>query len=199
MSTLIVKNLDAPTGESIVAPDLTLPHGSVIQVVTGSSSTFVSKTSGDGWSATGDFANPVDNTAWAGTTSFNDAAKVGTNAVSTCELNNNANGCDQPTGTLTSPTFKVDSARPHLNFLMSGGNGGAPVGLRVINPANDAVITQFTPNSCADSRILGDQHWQTIDLTDYIGQFVQVVVFDEEQGSCGFVSFDHVHLSSSAK
>jgi hypothetical protein len=33
MSTLIVKNLDAPTGESIVAPDLQLPSGSVIQVV----------------------------------------------------------------------------------------------------------------------------------------------------------------------
>lgn len=32
MSTLIVKNLDAPTGESIVAPDLQLPSGSVVQV-----------------------------------------------------------------------------------------------------------------------------------------------------------------------
>lgn len=32
MSTLIVKNLDAPTGESIVAPDLQLPQGSVVQV-----------------------------------------------------------------------------------------------------------------------------------------------------------------------
>ena len=34
MSTLIVKNLDAPTGESIVAPDLQLPQGSVVQVQT---------------------------------------------------------------------------------------------------------------------------------------------------------------------
>lgn len=32
MSTLIVKNLDAPTGESIVAPDLQLPQGAVVQV-----------------------------------------------------------------------------------------------------------------------------------------------------------------------
>lgn len=32
MSTLIVKNLDAPTGESIVAPDLQLPSGSVVQI-----------------------------------------------------------------------------------------------------------------------------------------------------------------------
>jgi hypothetical protein len=37
MSTLIVKNLDAPTGESIVAPDLQLPSGSVVQVVQGTS------------------------------------------------------------------------------------------------------------------------------------------------------------------
>jgi hypothetical protein len=33
MSTLIVKNLDAPSGQSIAAPDLQMPSGSVIQVV----------------------------------------------------------------------------------------------------------------------------------------------------------------------
>lgn len=48
MSTLIVKNLDAPTGESIVAPDLQLPSGSVVQVVTEmySTATYISGTTG---------------------------------------------------------------------------------------------------------------------------------------------------------
>ncbi len=152
----------------------------------------------NGWVATGDFVNPENDMAWAGTTAFEDAAKVGLAAVSSCELNNNAIGCDAPTGTLTSPVFKVDNKRAYLNFVMSGGNGSAPVGLKVINPANGAVIAQYTPNSCSDSRILGDQHWVSLDLSDWTGQFVQVVIFDEEAGGCGFVSFDHIHLSATA-
>ncbi|MCU4677254.1 GH32 C-terminal domain-containing protein [Catenovulum sp. 2E275] len=151
----------------------------------------------NGWQASGDFINPNDNTAWTGTTVFTDTAKVGLNAVSTCEINYNANGCDQPVGTITSPNFKIKSDRPYLNFLMSGGNGNVPVGLKVINPISGAVIEQYLPNSCSDSRTLGNQHWVSINLSDWIGQFVQVQIFDEESGACGFVSFDHVHMSAS--
>lgn len=152
----------------------------------------------DGWLATGDFANPADADAWLGATSFADNAKVGLRAVSTCELNHNLAGCDAPIGTLTSPTFKVDASRTRLNFLMSGGNGTAEVGLRVVNSANGATIIQYRPNTCSDSRIMGDQHWQSLDLSDWVGQFVQVTIFDEASGACGFVSFDHVHMSATA-
>jgi sucrose-6-phosphate hydrolase SacC (GH32 family) len=153
----------------------------------------------NGWIATGDFANPLNTDAWQGTTVFEDAAKVGLRAVSSCELINNAAGCDAPVGSLTSPTFKVDASRTNLNFLMSGGNGSAPVGLKVTNPANGASIAQHTPNSCGDSRILGDQHWVSLNLSDWVGQYVQVVIFDNEAGTCGFVSFDHLNMSATAR
>ena len=47
MSTLIVNTIDAPSGESIVAPDLQLPQGSVLQVVsTTKTNTYTSSSTG---------------------------------------------------------------------------------------------------------------------------------------------------------
>ena len=147
------------------------------------------------WVMTGDFMNPASADAWRGVSG---EARVGLRAVSTCELNNNANGCDAPVGTLTSPEFMVDAARPNLNFLMSGGNGTAPVGLEVLDAA-DNVLASYTPNSCGPPFINGNDDWVSIDLTAQVGNMVKVRVFDNEPGGCGFVSFDHVHMSATAK
>ena len=49
MSTLIVKNLDAPTGESIVAPNLQLPSGSVVQVRQEHYNSFPSSSDNSAW------------------------------------------------------------------------------------------------------------------------------------------------------
>ncbi len=154
-----------------------------------------------GWTGTGVFASPADANVWTGTARDSNAAaaRVGRRAVGTCEINNNAQGCDAPTGTLRSPSFVVNSARPYLTFLMGGGNGTAPVGLRVLNAANDAVITTFTSNSCSPSHIDGNDDWQSINLSAQIGQSVRVEIFDNEAGGCGFLSFDHVHMATSAR
>jgi hypothetical protein len=147
------------------------------------------------WVMTGDFMNPASADAWRGVSG---EARVGLRAVSTCELNNNANGCDAPVGTLTSPEFMVDAARPNLNFLMSGGNGTAPVGLEVLDAA-DNILASYTPNSCGPPFINGNDDWVSIDLTAQVGSMVKVRIFDNEPGGCGFVSFDHVHMSATAK
>lgn len=147
------------------------------------------------WTKTGAFANPAGADSWRGVSGV---ARVGARAVTTCEINNNAQGCDAPTGTLTSPMFAVDGTRPFLNFLMGGGNGAAPVGLNVKDSGGNTVAT-FTPNSCGPAFIDGDDDWVTIDLTAQAGQMVQVEIFDNEPGGCGFVSFDHVHMSATAK
>jgi hypothetical protein len=144
------------------------------------------------WTATGAFANPAAADAWKGSSG---EARIGARAISTCEMNSNASGCDAPTGTLTSPAFTVDSARAFLNFLMAGGNGSAPVGLRVLSAQDDSVIASYTPNSCGPSFVNGDDDWVTIDLTARIGQQVKVQIFDDEAGGCGFLSVDHVHMS----
>jgi hypothetical protein len=147
------------------------------------------------WTATGNFANPASADSWRGVSG---EARVGARAVSTCELNANANGCDAPVGTLTSPAFTVDAARPFLNFLMAGGNPGgtAPVGLKVLNASDNSVVATFTPNSCGPAAINGDDDWVTIDLVAKVGSQVKVQVFDNEAGGCGFVSFDHLYMSA---
>ena len=149
-----------------------------------------------GWVATGSFAASVEATAWVGTTRFAESARVGAGAVSTCELNANAEGCDAPVGTLTSPAFTVTAEQPLLAFMMGGGNGSAPVGLRVLNAADNAELVKHTPNSCGPSHISGDEDWVTLDLTAYVGTEIKVEIFDNEPGGCGFVSFDHVHMTN---
>jgi len=62
-------------------------------------------------------------------------------AVSNGEMNGNSKGCDGATGTLTSPLFTVDAARPYLNFLMAGGNGDGSVGLKVLDASGAAVAS----------------------------------------------------------
>lgn len=151
-----------------------------------------------GWVATGAFANPTL-TSWQGTTgSEAAAARVGDRAVSTCEMNGNNTGCDGSTGTLTSPLFTVDAARPFLNFMMSGGSAAGTVGLKVLNAAG-AVIATHTPNSCNQASIQGDGNWVTIDLAAQAGRQISVQVFDNETGGCGFVSFDHVYMGTVRK
>lgn len=179
-----------PETEATLGFKVTLPEDAFAQVI----GDFDDATMSD-WSATGDFMSPSGADAWKGTSG---EARVGPRAVSTCELNNNRSGCDGPTGTLTSPMFTVDSARPHLNFLMGGGNGSAPVGLRVLDAAGEE-IAKHTPNSCGPAFINGDDDWATIDLGSQAGNRVQVEIFDNEMGGCGFVSFDHVHMSATAK
>lgn len=151
-----------------------------------------------GWVASGAFASPADGQAWQGTTrdEIDVAAHIGVGAVSTCEINSNASGCDAPTGTLTSPAFTVSADSPILAFMMAGGNGAAPVGLRVLSAADDSELENYTPNSCGPSHIDGDDDWVEIDLSAYAGSDVKVQIYDQEAGGCGFLSFDHVHMTS---
>jgi hypothetical protein len=110
-------------------------------------------------------------------------------------MNGNRKGCDGSIGTLTSPPFAVDAARPYLNFLMSGGSAAGTVGLRVLG-AGGSVIATHTPSSCNQASIQGDGNWITLDLRAEAGRQVRVEVFDNESGGCGFVSFDHVHMGA---
>ncbi|MCU4677253.1 hypothetical protein N7931_16640 [Catenovulum sp. 2E275] len=151
-----------------------------------------------GWTATGVFAEPASDAAWAFVSDNNkdvDAAIVGLHAASTCEINENANGCDGPTGSLTSPFFIVNAARPILNILLSGGTGDNNVGMKIL-AADGSEIANHNPGTCSDAYIKADRNWVSHDLSDYIGQTVRVQLFDNEEAGCGFVAFDHLHMSS---
>ncbi|MEO1338233.1 MAG: hypothetical protein AAFV29_21495, partial [Myxococcota bacterium] len=148
------------------------------------------------WTATGAFADPTTPDAWAGTARVANmtAARIGAQAVSTCEIG--GLGCDSPTGELTSPPLTVDFR--YLNFMMAGGNGSAPVGVEVLDGANN-VVGQYIPNSCGPSHIDGDEDWHWIDLGAQLGNTVRIRIFDREPGGCGFVSFDHFYLSDAIR
>ncbi|WP_111643309.1 hypothetical protein [Marinimicrobium alkaliphilum] len=174
-----------------------LPYADSNERVIGRFDDAIATLDDEGWTATGDFASPGDSEAWQGTTSSDAAARIGAGAVSTCELNHNADGCDAPTGTLTSPDFTVDADKPLLVFMMGGGNGGdADVGLRVLLAADDSEVASYTPDSCGPSHLSGNHDWSEIDLSDYAGQAVKVEIYDNEPGGCGFITFDHVHMSN---
>ena len=146
-----------------------------------------------GWLATGAFSDPMASDAWSGSarTTNPAAARIGLQAIGTCEIG--GGGCDQPTGTLTSPLITVNE--PFWSFLMAGGNGTVDVGLDILD-ATDTVVASFRPNSCNPSHIDGDDDWYHIDMTGFIGQQVRLRLKDNESGACGFVSFDHFYQSA---
>jgi hypothetical protein len=147
----------------------------------------------NGWVATGGFASPAAAGAWQGSTSVPASARIGAGAVSSCELG--GADCDSPTGTLTSPAFAVTAEQPILSLMLTGGNGGPNVGLEVRWVDDGSVLASSTPNACAPSHIDGNDDWVDIDLSAHVGKSVQVYLFDNEPGGCGFISFDHVHMS----
>lgn len=147
-----------------------------------------------GWVATGAFANPTL-TSWQGTTgSESAAARVGDRAISTCEMNGNSGGCDAPTGTLTSPAFKVTDT--YLNFLMHGGGAGG-VGLRILDTVGNVLHT-YVPTTCGPSRITNNDDWTRIDISALTNAYVKAQLFDEQAAGCGFVSTDHWYQSDKA-
>jgi hypothetical protein len=138
--------------------------------------------------------------AFANTTNWNNleynnaglapaAARIGNASVSTCEIG--GAGCDAPTGSIIINDITVTSNS--ITFLMSGGNGSSPVGVQVIHAATGQVIGNYTPDSCGDPVLKGDQHYVHFDTHNLIGEKIQLRIYDEASGGCGFVAFDHFY------
>lgn len=144
--------------------------------------------------------------AFAATTNWNNleyanaelskvAARLGNAAVTTCEIG--GAGCDAPTGSITINDVTV--TENFITFLMSGGNGSAAVGVQVIHAATGQVIGSYTPNSCGDPVLKGDQHYVHFDARQVIGETVRIRIYDEATGGCGFVAFDHLYQTGTAR
>ena len=61
---------------------------------------------------------------------------------------------------------------------------------------DDSEVAAFSPNSCGPSHIDGDDDWVTLDLSANVGESLYIEIYDDEAGGCGFLSFDHLHMSS---
>lgn len=178
-----------PTSQSEVAQGVRLPYANNV-VVLGAFDNALDMLE-NGWITTGDFKQPSDAEAWKGTTGV---TKVGLNAVSTCEINFNAQGCDRPLGEFLSPTFTVSPESTWLAMLMSGGDGSVDVGMELIDADTNELLIEHRPSSCAPSYINGNEDWISFNLEKYQNRNLQIRIKDRHDGPCGFISFDHIHL-----
>lgn len=121
------------------------------------------------------------------------AARIGDASVTTCEIG--GAGCDAPTGSMTIKNVVV--TKDAITFLMSGGNGSAPVGVQIIFAGQ--VLADYRPNSCGDPVLKGDQHYVHFDTSALIGETIDIRIYDEETGGCGFVAFDHFYQTDTPK
>lgn len=121
------------------------------------------------------------------------AARIGDASVTTCEIG--GAGCDAPTGSMTVKNVVV--TKDAIGFLMSGGNGSAPVGAQIILAGQ--VLADYRPNSCGDPVLKGDQHYVHFDTSALIGETIDFRIYDEETGGCGFVAFDHLYQTDTPK
>ena len=94
---------------------------------------------------------------------------------------------DGTTGTLTSPTFKVE--RNYINFLIGG--GGHP-GQTCMNLLADGktVRTAVGPNLQAGGSEQLD--WQSWDVSELSGRSVQIQIVDQYTGGWGHINVDHI-------
>lgn len=178
-----------PVSINQIAQGVKLPLGSFDQVI-GDFDDALSMLQ-EGWFTTGDFRQPTNSNSWAGTSAV---TKIGINAVSTCEINNNEKGCDSPTGMFVSPLFKVNEKNPFLSLLMSGGDGTDDIRLELVDNVSNKILLKYSPNNCTPSFIDGNDDWVNFDLSEYIGRQLQIRIIDQHTKGCGFVSFDHIHL-----
>jgi predicted small lipoprotein YifL len=121
------------------------------------------------------------------------AARIGDAAVSTCEIG--GAGCDAPTGSITIKDVLVN--KDAIGFLMSGGNGSAPVGVQIIY--NGATLADYRPNSCGDPVLKGNQHYVYFDVSALIGERIDIKIYDEATAGCGFVAFDHFYQTDTPR
>jgi fructan beta-fructosidase len=151
---------------------------------------FEGTTWGTGWTATGDFtsAGPV-----AGTIGDQQAVSgyLGTKLVNTF-LDH-----DSSTGTITSPTFTIDS--DYMDLLIGGGNhpytadpvaGSEPTAVNLLVGGN--VVATATGQ---DNESLNWAAWKT---ANWKGQQAQIQIIDNNTGGWGHINVDNIVFSAEA-
>jgi hypothetical protein len=80
---------------------------------------------------------------------------------------------------------------------MAGG-GNTDVGVRVERVGTGEILESISPDECAPSYVDSGEDWFSVDLSDHIGETVNVVIFDHSESACGFISLDYLHFRDDA-
>ena len=130
---------------------------------------------------------------------------VGDASVSTCNImvpgsgTPTGNDCFSQEGTMKIKDVDV-SSKQYLNFLMTGGDGTADVGIRLLVAGTANEVASYKSDSCGDKYIDEAVHWRHFDVSSLThgGSAVNAVdieIYDNATtGPCGFVAFDHIYL-----
>jgi sucrose-6-phosphate hydrolase SacC (GH32 family) len=92
---------------------------------------------------------------------------------------------DGPTGTMTSPEFKL--SKPHLGFLLGGGNDPETLSASLI--VDDKVVRSAT------GRNSEEMFWVSWPVGEFAGKSARLQLVDRESGEWGHLLFDHLVLS----
>ena len=142
------------------------------------------------YAVTGIFQNPgLIN--WNNFDSISGAARVGDASVSTWQIG----GTTDAGATGTIKIRNVTLSRNNINFLMAGGNGSVDVGVKILAAGTSVTLASWMPNTCGDAYLKGDQHWQHFDVSDLVGEVVDIEIADNATGECGHIAFDHFYQS----
>lgn len=102
-------------------------------------------------------------------------------------LVNSFNGGDKSTGTLTSPSFKVE--RKYINFLIGGGKYPGKTCINLL--VDDKVVRTATgPNDQPGGSEALD--WHAWDVADLEGKSAVIQVVDDATGGWGHINIDHI-------
>ena len=97
---------------------------------------------------------------------------------------------DEPTGTLTSPSFTIE--RKLLNFLIGGGK---TPGKTCVNLVVDGKRVRTAVGSARKSRGRKIMRWVSWDVGELMGRQVQVEIVDRRSEGWGHIMVDHVFQS----
>lgn len=103
-----------------------------------------------------------------------------------------ANGSDKPTGTLTSPAFRIDRTR--INFLIGGGNLPQKTCVNLL--LNGTVVRSAVGPATKDLSNRKVLHWVSWDVSELKDKHVCLQVVDQHSGGWGHIVVDHIYRSN---
>lgn len=141
-----------------------------------------------GWNVvSGSFGQLITNRAFEHNAPTTPYTKQGTWYMSTLESPTQAPN-DSYTGEVDSPSFVLTA--PSINLLVDGGNSASTY-LGVANSSGTVLAKAQGNNSEKMIR-------RSLDLTQYLGQTLHLVLVDQSTGAWGHIDIDDIHVNSPA-
>lgn len=101
------------------------------------------------------------------------------------------NESDQPTGTLTSPAFKIE--REQLNLLVGGGRHPGGTGVRLV--IDGKAVHSATGNSTKNEQNRKVLNWVSWNVSKWMGKKARIEIYDRKTGGWGHIIVDHIFQS----